>query len=76
VQVGCYIWYATAAGRAAKVLGETGWHYVAWILAAPFLTWLPIESTLAMFIGVSPLSIKFLLGRQLDQAIQRRPFED
>jgi hypothetical protein len=34
---------------------------------------IPIVSTI---IGVSPLSIKFLLGGQLQTAIRERPFQD
>ena len=31
-QFGCFVWYAVAAGAAAKVLGDAGWKYVVWIL--------------------------------------------
>src|SRR5262245_23755765 len=42
IQLGCYIWYAVAAGSAARTLGDDGWKYVLWVLAAPFLARLPI----------------------------------
>jgi hypothetical protein len=71
VQIGLYIWYAIAAGAGAKALGETGWHYVAWILASPFLAMLPIP-LVSTVIAVSPLSIKFLLGGQLQTAIREQ----
>jgi hypothetical protein len=70
VQFGSYVWYAMAAGGAAKVLGDPGWRYVAWIIAAPFLAKLPIP-IVSTLIAVSPLSIKFLLGSQLQSAIRQ-----
>jgi hypothetical protein len=75
LQIGCYGWFAVSAGKAAKILGEAGWKYVVWILVAPFLSLLPIP-IVSTIIGVSPLSIKFLLGGQLQRAIRERPFED
>jgi hypothetical protein len=71
VQIGLYLWYAVAAGGAAKALGETGWHYVLWILAAPFLALLPLP-LVSTVIAVSPLSVKFLLGGQLQTAIREQ----
>ena len=70
VQLGFYIWYAVAAGAAAKALGEAGWKYVVWILIAPILALLPIP-VVSLIISVSPLSIKFLLGGQLQAAIRQ-----
>lgn len=70
LQFAFYIWYAVSAGAAAKVLGDAGWKYVAWILAAPFLAMIPIP-IVSTIIGVSPLSIKFLLGGQLQAAIRQ-----
>lgn len=70
LQFACYIWYAIAAGGAAKVLGDAGWKYIVWILAAPFLSRLPIP-IVSTLIAVSPLSIKFLLGSQLQSAIRQ-----
>jgi len=70
VQFACYLWYAIEAGAAAKVLGDSGWKYVVWILAAPLLARLPIP-IVSTLIGVSPLSIKFLLGSQLQTAIRQ-----
>ena len=69
LQLGFYVWYAVAAGAAAKALGESGWKYIAWILLAPFLALLPIPIVSGL-ISVSPLSIKFLLGNQLQTAIR------
>lgn len=68
-QICFYVWYARAAGAAATLLGDKGWKYVTWILAAPFLALLPIP-IVSQIIGVSPLSIKFLLGGQLQTAIR------
>jgi hypothetical protein len=69
LQITTYVWYAIAAGAAARMLGAPGGRYVAWILAAPFLALLPIP-IVSTIIGVSPLSIKFLLGGQLQSAIR------
>jgi hypothetical protein len=68
-QLAAYVWYAIAAGAAARVLGDAGWKYVAWILLAPLLARLPIP-IVSTVIAVSPLSIKFLLGGQLQTAIR------
>jgi hypothetical protein len=73
-QLGCYAWYAMATGEAAKALGDTGWAYVAWILAAPFAALIPIP-VVSTVIAVSPLSIKFLLSGQLQSAIREETFE-
>ena len=75
LQLGCYVWFAVSAGRAAKLLGGTGGMYVAWIIAAPLLSLLPIP-VLSMIIRASPLSIKFLLGNQLERAIRESVLED
>jgi hypothetical protein len=72
-QLGAYIWYAVSAGAAAKAVGAVGWHYVVWILAAPLLAMLPIP-IVSTIIGVSPLSIKFLLGGQLQTAMREETF--
>ena len=69
-QYACYIWYAIAAGAAAKALGDRGWMYVVWILVAPLLAMLPIP-IVSTIIGISPISIKFLLGGQLQSAIRQ-----
>jgi len=74
LQIAFYVWYAIAAGGAAKVLGATKWHYVVWILLAPFLALLPIP-VVSTIIGVSPLSIKFLLGGQLQTAMRQAAFD-
>lgn len=71
VQIGCYVWFAIAAGAAARALGGTSWHYVVWILVAPILALIPIP-LVSTVIGVSPLSIKFLLGGQLQTAIREQ----
>ncbi len=70
IQFGCYVWFAVTAGQAAKALGEPAWKYVVWILAAPLLARLPIP-LVSTLIGVSPLSIRFLLGSQLQDAIRQ-----
>jgi hypothetical protein len=73
-QFGCYVWYAMAAGEAAKALGDHRWPYVAWILAAPFVALIPIP-VISTVIAVSPLAIKFLLSGQLQSAIREQTFE-
>ena len=75
LQLGFYVWYAKSAGAAAKALGGSGWKYVVWILAAPFLAMIPIP-IVSTIIGVSPLSIKFLLGGQLQTAIRQASLID
>ena len=69
LQFGCYVWFAFAAGAAAKLLGDPGWKYIVWILAAPLLARIPIP-IVSTLIAISPLSIKFLLGGQLQTAIR------
>jgi hypothetical protein len=69
VGIGLQVWYAFAAGGAAKALGGTAWHYVVWIIVAPLLALVPIP-IVSTVIAVSPLSIKFLLGGQLQTAIR------
>lgn len=73
-QLGCYVWYALATGEAAKALGDTGWAYMTWILAAPFVALVPIPAV-SIAIAVSPLAIKFLLSGQLQSAIREQTFE-
>ena len=68
-QIALYVWFAIAAGAAARALGGTAWHYVVWILASPILSMLPIP-VVSTVIAVSPLSIKFLRGGQLQTAIR------
>jgi hypothetical protein len=68
-QICLFIWYAVSAGAAARVLGDAGWKYVVWILVAPFVALVPIP-IVSSVIAVSPLSIKFLLGGQLQSAIR------
>jgi hypothetical protein len=75
LQVVSYVWYALAAGAAAKALGGSGWRYVVWILAAPVLALVPIP-IVSVIINASPLSIKFLLGGQLQTAIREASFAD
>jgi hypothetical protein len=75
LEMGCYVWFAVSAGRAAKLLGGTGWTYVAWIIAAPLLSALPIP-IVSLIIQASPLSIKFLLGNQLERAIRESVLAD
>jgi hypothetical protein len=68
-------WFAVCVGAAASALNEPKWRYVGWVMATPFLALLriPIVSTL---IGLSPLSIKFLLVGQLERRIRERTFEE
>lgn len=74
-QLAAYVWYAVSAGAAAKAVGAVGWHYVVWILAAPVLALMPIP-IVSTIIGVSPLSIKFLLGGQLQTAMREQTFAE
>jgi hypothetical protein len=71
VQVCLYTWFAVTAGAAARALGGTAWHYIVWILVAPLLALVPIP-LVSNVIAVSPLSIKFLLGGQLQTAIREQ----
>jgi hypothetical protein len=70
-QIGLYVWFAIAAGAAARALGGTAWHYIVWILVSPILSMVPIP-VVSTVIAVSPLSIKFLLGGQLQTAIREQ----
>jgi hypothetical protein len=70
LQLGASLWFAFAAGAAATALGSSGWVWVVWILAAPFLARIPIPF-LPILIAASPLSIRFLLGSQLQIAIRQ-----
>ena len=69
LQIAAYIWFAISAGGAARLLGANRLLYVTWILLAPFLALIPIP-IVSSIIGVSPLSIKFLLGGQLQTALR------
>jgi hypothetical protein len=75
LQWACYVWFAVSAGAAAKRLGEKPWKYVVWILAAPFLAMIPIP-IVSTLIRASPLSVKFLLGGQLQSAIREQTLAD
>lgn len=69
VQMCLYVWFAVSASAGARALGRRSWHYIVWILAAPFMALapLPVVSTV---VAVSPLIIKFLVGGQLQTAIR------
>jgi hypothetical protein len=71
VQIGLYLRFALAVGAAARALGATAWHYILWILIAPFVALVPIP-VFATVVAVSPLSIKLLLGGQLQTAIREQ----
>ena len=75
LQIGAYVWYAIAAGRAASALGDSGWKFVVWIVVAPFLALLPLP-VISSLIAASPLAIKFLLGGRLQTAIRVASFAD
>jgi hypothetical protein len=75
LEVGAYVWFAVSAATAAKRLGEGPWKYVVWILAAPFLAMIPVP-VVSTLIQASPLSIKFLLGGQLQSAIREQTLAD
>ena len=74
-QLALYAWYAKSAGSAASAIGDAGWKYVVWILAAPFRAQLPIP-IVSTLIGASPLAIKFLLSSQLQSAIRSTTFNE
>lgn len=75
LQFGVYVWYAISASKAAGALGEAGWKYAVWILVSPFLALVPIP-IVSTIIAVSPISIKFLLGGQLQTAIREESTAD
>ena len=70
LQLAASLWFAFAAGAAASALGDSGWVYVVWIIGAPLLARIPIPF-LPILIAASPLSIRFLLGSQLQIAIRQ-----
>jgi hypothetical protein len=74
-QLGSYVWFALSVGAAATALDEPRWRYVGWVRIAPFLALIPVP-VVSTLIGVSPLSLKFLLGAQLERRIRERTFED
>ena len=82
--LGSYVWYAFAAGGAARVVGSSAWRYIVWILFSPLLSillavalmlalgtaGLVLGSLVQTVVNASPLSIKFLLGGQLDSELR------
>ena len=72
VQVGLCVRFAVTANASARALGTTAWHYVAWILSAPFVAMLPIPIAATAAIALSPLVVRFLLGGQLQTAIREQ----
>jgi hypothetical protein len=84
VTLGSYVWYAFAAGSAARMLGSSAWKYVVWILLSPVLSivltvvlvltlggvGLFLASIIRTVVNASPLAIRFLLGGQLAAEIR------
>jgi hypothetical protein len=73
--VGCYVWFAVNATRAARALEKAWLGYLAWLLLAPLFSCLPIP-VVSLLLAASPLSLKFLLSAQLRAEIHRRTFTD
>jgi hypothetical protein len=73
--MGCYVWYAVAAGAAANALGERAWPYVTWAICGPIFSLCPIPF-LSTVLQASPLAIKFILGNQLKTVIRERSLAD
>jgi hypothetical protein len=66
-----YVWFAVEVARSARALGKGPVPYLLWMIAAPVVALVPIP-VLSLLIAASPLSLKFLLARQLRAAIQER----
>lgn len=71
--LGAYLWFAVSVGRAEKAVGENATLFVLWVLAAPLLSVLPIPIVSTLI--ASPLSLKFLLSRELRSKIHDQTFE-
>jgi hypothetical protein len=68
-----YGWFAFAATAAAGRVGRSRARVLGWLLAAPFLSLLPVPF-LAAVLQASPLSLKFILAGELRATIRERTF--
>ena len=71
--LGMYVWFAVSVGRAEKAVGDNARLFVIWVLAAPLLSLVPIPLVSTAIIA-SPLSLKFLLSRELRSKIHEKTF--
>ena len=74
-----YVLFAVAAARAARALGNNAAGYLVWIVGAPLLGIVVIlagELYVGTAIFASPISLKILLGRELETVIHDRTFAD
>lgn len=70
----CYAWYVVEAILTARAVGRSPWLIGAWLLAAPFLSLLPIP-VVALVLQASPLILKFILARELRAQIHQQTFD-
>jgi hypothetical protein len=70
-----YAWFAYAATAAAARVGRSRVLVLGWLLAAPFLSLLPVPF-LSTLLQASPLSLKFILAAELRATIQERTLAD
>ena len=69
-----YVWFAVSVGRAEKAVGDNAVLFVLWVLGAPVLSIFPIPIVSTLLVA-SPLSLKFLLSRELRSKIHDQTFE-
>ena len=70
-----YTWFAYAATVAAARVGRSRVLVLAWLLAAPLLSLLPLPIVSTVLLA-SPLSLKFILAGELRATIQERTFAE
>jgi hypothetical protein len=70
-----YAWFAYAATAAAGRVGRSRALVLGWLLAAPFLSLLPVPF-LSAVLQASPLSLEFILAGELRATIRERTFAD
>jgi len=64
-----YIWYVVSIGITTRRLEKPAALYILWLIAAPLLALLPIP-VVSIIIGVSPLSIKYLISNEIQAKIR------
>jgi hypothetical protein len=69
-----YFWFAVTVASAVHGLGGRRGGYVAWLVAAPVLWVLLPVPILSTIILASPLSLKWMLSRQLRSEIHDLTF--
>jgi hypothetical protein len=70
-----YAWFASAATMAAARVGRSKVLVLAWLLAAPLLSLLPLP-VVSTVLQASALSVKFLLAAELRATIRERTFAE